>query len=307
MSELILHHYPGSPFAEKARLMLGFKGLPWRSVVIPRWMPKPDLLPLTGGYRRTPVMQIGADVYCDTACIAAELERRFPTLTLFPPGTRGTAHMIGAWADKTLFLAVVAVVFGTHAETLPKELKDDRFAFSGGMIDAERYRADQPHLRAQLQGHLAFLEAALSDERLYLLGAKPSYADFCAYGPVWMLANRAAALGLLDASPRLTDWYSRMTAVGHGMVRDLDAKEALNIALEAQPEKVEMMVMPRPPGSDLAAGTRVVVAPDDYGKDPVEGYLLGLTQEEIVVRRGDPLVGEVNVHFPRAGYRLTPG
>ena len=67
MHELILHHYPTSPFAEKTRLMLGFKQLSWRSVMIPPIMPKPDLTRLTGGYRKTPVLQIGADIYCDSA------------------------------------------------------------------------------------------------------------------------------------------------------------------------------------------------------------------------------------------------
>ena len=76
--ELILHHYETSPFSEKVRVVMGMKGLPWRSVLIPNMMPKPDLLPLTGGYRRTPVMQIGADVYCDTQVILAEIERRAP-------------------------------------------------------------------------------------------------------------------------------------------------------------------------------------------------------------------------------------
>ena len=58
MTEIILHHYPRSPYAEKVRLALGLKGLAYGSVTIPTWMPKPDLLPLTGGYRRTPVMQV---------------------------------------------------------------------------------------------------------------------------------------------------------------------------------------------------------------------------------------------------------
>ena len=81
MSDLILHHYPTSPFAEKARLMLGFKNLAWRGVEIPPIAPKPDLTPLTGGYRRTPVLQDGADVWCDTRLIARELERRVPSPT----------------------------------------------------------------------------------------------------------------------------------------------------------------------------------------------------------------------------------
>ena len=62
MSELILHHYPSSPFAEKTRLMLGYKSLAWKSVIIPMIMPKPDVVALTGGYRKTPILHIGADI-----------------------------------------------------------------------------------------------------------------------------------------------------------------------------------------------------------------------------------------------------
>ena len=62
MTDLILHHYPNSPFAEKVRVTLGIKQLAWKSVIIPNMMPKPDLMPLTGGYRKTPVLQVGADV-----------------------------------------------------------------------------------------------------------------------------------------------------------------------------------------------------------------------------------------------------
>ena len=84
MTEPVLHHYPFSPYAEKVRAMLGFKRIAWKSVQIPPVMPKPDVLALTGGYRKTPILQIGADIYCDTQCIIRELERRFPEPTLFP-------------------------------------------------------------------------------------------------------------------------------------------------------------------------------------------------------------------------------
>ena len=70
MNDLILHHYTTSPFSEKIRLILGFKQLAWKSVLIPSIMPKPDVVALTGGYRKTPFLQVGADIYCDTALIA---------------------------------------------------------------------------------------------------------------------------------------------------------------------------------------------------------------------------------------------
>ena len=87
VADLILHHYDFSNYAEKVRLALGYKGLGWRSVIIPPIAPKPELMPLTGGYRRTPVLQIGADIFCDTRQILRELERRQPEPTLYPAAT----------------------------------------------------------------------------------------------------------------------------------------------------------------------------------------------------------------------------
>ena len=103
MSELILHHYAMSPFSEKVRLIMGFKKLTWRSVLIPPVMPKPDVIALTGGYRKTPVLQIGADIYCDTALIARVLEARQPPPTLYPADAP-LAVPLGQWADNYLFL-----------------------------------------------------------------------------------------------------------------------------------------------------------------------------------------------------------
>ena len=119
MADLILHHYPASPFSEKVRAAFGIKQLAWKSVVIPNMMPKPDLLPLTGGYRKTPVMQIGADVFCDTQIILRELERRYPTPSIFPV-KNGLAYAIGFWADRMFFMASVALVFAEVGDMVPE-------------------------------------------------------------------------------------------------------------------------------------------------------------------------------------------
>src|SRR5205085_10143246 len=102
-TDLILHHYDFSNYSEKVRLALGYKQLDWRGVIIPAVAPKPKLVPLTGGYRRTPVLQVGADIYCDTRLILAELERRKSEPTLFPAGSRGIANAIAFWAEHQLF------------------------------------------------------------------------------------------------------------------------------------------------------------------------------------------------------------
>ena len=124
MHELILHHYPTSPFAEKARLMLGYKQLSWRSVEIPRIMPKPDLTALTGGYRKTPVLQVGADIYCDTLLILREIERRHPEPSLYPGVPEGLANALSYWVERTTFVPAAALatsVIGMVAVVAPED------------------------------------------------------------------------------------------------------------------------------------------------------------------------------------------
>ena len=111
MAELILHHYATSPFSEKARAMLNARGLAWRSVIIPPIMPRPDTIPLTGGYRRTPVLQVGADVYCDTARIAALLDGLGSGPTFFPAAHLLAAQTLARWVDTELFWAAVTLRF----------------------------------------------------------------------------------------------------------------------------------------------------------------------------------------------------
>jgi glutathione S-transferase len=303
MADLILHHFSSSPFAEKIRCILGFKGLAWDSVEIPRVPPKPDVVALTGGYRRTPILQIGADVFCDTVAIAHELERRHPSPTLFPSPSHGVAAILGAWAEKVLFFDVVGTVFGTHAAQLPQDLKDDRRRFSDGLLDADRFAADQPHVRGQLRSHLFWVEHCFDDGRAFLTGDAPSYADFCLYPSVWMLRGRVPDLGLLDPLPRVQAWMQRIEAFGHGTPTTIASEDAIWRARNATPEPPHLTHPDTLSG--FAAGDRVAIAPDDYGKDPVEGALVALSAQHVVVERTDPRAGTVRVHFPRAGYRLT--
>ena len=51
-------------------------------------------------------------------------------------------------------------------------------------------------------------------------------------------------------------------------------------------------------------GTRVTVAPTDYGIDPIAGELAAEYTNEWVVKRIDPRAGMVHVHFPRSGYQI---
>lgn len=299
--ELILHHFDGSPFAEKARLIMGLKKLAWRSVQIPMVPPKPGLTALTGGYRKTPVLQIGAEIFCDTRRIARELERRFPVPTLFPGGNAGMAMALGAWSDTRFFEPGAGLSMGVNTG-IPEPILKDRFAFFNFM-DFTTLGAEIPHLFGQLLAQAELVEEQLADGRAFLFGDQPGWADINGYFAVWMCRGNIAAVQEYFA-PYLcmAAWEARMAAIGHGTRTELDATEALAVARNtaAQPGTG---VAPGEP-LDLEAGMDVIVEPDDYGRVPVRGRLITLNRREIGINRDDERAGNVNVHFPRAGYRV---
>jgi glutathione S-transferase len=309
MHELILHHYPTSPFAEKARLMLGFKQLSWRSVMIPPVMPKPDLTALTGGYRRTPVLQVGADIFCDTALIARRLEAEKAAPALFPDGQEFAAATLAKWADSVLFLNAVSLVFQPESMAVrfaqvPKEFvqtfsKDRAQLFANGSVSRvplEQAKNDWPTFMGRLQQQLA------REEGEFLLGAAPSIADFSVAHCLWFLRATPVTAPLVDAYPEVSAWLAKVLGVGHGSSSELSAEDALRMALEAEPAALPDEAFAEPNG--FHEGQQVAIAAVDYGADPVEGELVFAGLEELILRRSDDRVGVVHVHFPRVGYRI---
>jgi glutathione S-transferase len=306
MADLILHHYPNSPFAEKVRVGLGLKQLAWKSVIIPNMMPKPDLMPLTGGYRKTPVLQVGADIYCDTQLIMLEIERRCPKPPLLPVGQEGEARALAMWIDRTIFWSAVGVVMGAIGDQLPEAFKKDRTEFSGRPFDGERLKAAQPFARDQTYAQLVIAEQMLRDGRPFLLGAVPSLADCALWNPVWFLQVRMASGDTpspLDRLPKIVEWSQRLKAIGSGKPAEMSSTEALDVAkaATAEPGKID----DKDP-SGLKAGQKITITPDDTGKVPVTGTLVGLSSERISIIRSDERVGDVVVHFPRAGFIVQP-
>lgn len=306
MSDLILHHYPTSPFAEKVRLILGYKQLAWKSVFIPMIMPKPDLTALTGGYRKTPVLQIGSDVYCDTALICDVLEHIAPTPTLYPEAVKGASRIVAQWADSPLFTASMAYNFqpagvaqvfaGAPAEGVQAFVLD-RTAMRGGAA-----RMASSDATGTYKSYLRLIAGMLLGQD-FLFGAKPCVADFAVYHPLWFTQDRTPALaGILDAAPEVKSWMARMKAIGHGTPGKCSAEDALQIARSATPAAVQSEVFQDEHG--IALGSPVVIAADNFGLEPTEGELIAATRTCYTLRRSDVRAGTVHVHFPRVGFTL---
>ncbi len=303
MAELILHHYDISPYAEKIRLAIGLKGLAWRSVIQPMVLPKPDLMPLTGGFRRTPVLQIGADIFCDTLRIAMELDRRVPNPPLLPEDGRGFDAMLATWAERVLMWPTARYVTGINRETLPEGFFRDRSAMRGHAApDIEKVATDLPHQEGQLRLMLAWVEDMLADGRSGLATRTPRLADFALYQRLWWLkALDGKAAPILAGYPRIRDWMARIAAIGHGQRLELTPAEALRIASDAEPAPMPSTGEP----GDIPPGRRVRVATEDFALDPVEGETVHATPTEIAIRRQDQKTGPIHVHFPRLGYEVT--
>lgn len=299
MSDLILHHYPMSPYAELVRRALGIKRLEWRSVMIPNVAPKPDLTPLTGGYRKTPVMQLGADIYCDTAIIIDAIEALHPAPTLFPAPLGRAGALIALQAGGATFSQAVGSAMAPFIGKLGSDFVEDRRKLFG--MDPERMTKAAPHLTAQFRGWLARLDDSLADGRGFVGGDAAGYADCAAAMNIWFQGN----FGLMDARlapfPHVAAWYARVDATGRGMPSDMTGAEALDIALAATPAMAPDIA----PDCGFSLGQAVTVRTEDPGADVISGTLLRCTDRAISILREDARVGMVAVHFPRIGQILS--
>jgi glutathione S-transferase len=299
----ILHHYEASPFAELVRLALGLKRLAWQSVIIPNIMPKPDLVELTGGYARTPVLQLGADIYCDTAAILAALEHLQPEPSLYP-APLGTLHKVMAsWAGGPQFLAHVGAAMGTLPDgALPAAFYSDRKARFG--FDMAGLARAEPHLKSQALTAAHWLDATLADGRAFVGGDAPGHADLAFYSNIWLVRSvptAAATVAEIMALPGLAAWSARVAAIGHGTPTTISGADAIAIAAAATPAAVAGSV-----ASDFTAGQPVLVRTEGSHDEPVAGRLAQLDPTGICVVRDGARCGRVAVHFPRLGQMVLP-
>lgn len=300
MTELVLHHYNESPYAEKIRALLGYKGLAWRSVIVPRIAPKPDLVALTGGYRKVPVLQVGADVYCDTRLIAEVIAAAAPEpSSQTRPGA--FTDVVESWVDGHLFGRVVGFTFGSLADHLPDALLADRAALRGAPLEREALKRAVPLAAQELAEQLRWIETGLAGGQLFVNGAHPGHGDFTLFSTLWFARN-----GRFDFSafPLISAWMGRMQAFGHGDRIEFSADAALALAAASEPAALPPgSVSPDPCG--VALGNAVCVTPELLGQGTsVTGELVAINAHRLTLRLKSERCGAVHVHFPRVGYRV---
>jgi glutathione S-transferase len=309
MNEIILHHYPESPFSEKIRLLLGFKRQSYSAVTIPIIMPKPDLMALTGGYRKTPVMQIGADIYCDTAIICRVIDRLVPEDSIYPTEMSAIATAVSHWTDTFFFRVCVAVAFQPKA-LVNSPLFSDPEAASAFMADRAQLNEGSTQLTMDaavavpyFHSHLVRMDNQLQ-EGGFLLGDKPSIVDFSTYHCCWFVRGNEALRDLFSNYPNVSSWMDRMSAFNRPeLLTEITGEESLEIANKAAPSKISKAATSAI--DELHVGDMVEVKPIDYGLQPTRGKLQLSSLEELVISRTDEKAGQLAVHFPRLGFQIA--
>jgi len=307
MTEMILHHYELSPFSEKIRAAFGLKNLAWRSVDTPPVPPRPLLMPLTGGYRRIPVLQVGADIYCDTNIILPALERLHPTPTFYPGGSEGIVRGLSFAWERAMWIPTIGIISNYIGDMFPAEfIKDRKEGYLGIDISKAAMAPSLPLNLQRLHAHYAWLKSAFADGRKFIFGEAPSALDLTCYQTTFMMRkNCPPEVDAMGGLAPLVDWYRRVAAIGHGKPQPMDAEHAFVAAKAANPEPVAHLKADGDP-SGLRAGQKVTVTPDDNARVPVSGTLVAADASEIVIHRRDPEAGDLHIHFPRLGFDVVP-
>jgi glutathione S-transferase len=310
MADIILHHYQLSPFARKVRAVFGYKSLSWKSCIQSRVLPRPELSIMTGAFRRIPVMQVGADLFCDSNLALRVLERLQPAPPIRPASDL-LSQPLSQWFEPRMFSVFSALrfrhpddvkgVFASQEER--NEFVRDRAPFMAPMMDISKNAENAPTTAAHARIFVQWIEDRLAETGAFLQGVRPTHADFSAWHPLNWIKDQSARRDLLPEFDRVWAWVDRLAAFGEGPHSPVSPADAVSVARQAS----AAFSLPHAPGpGDPAQGSRVRIGSTDYGTDAVEGDVLSIGLDHVSIRRETPETGDIALHFPRWGYCVVP-
>lgn len=108
-----LYQFEMSQYAEKVRLILDYKGLPYKKVEVTPGVGQLEVFKMSG-QRQVPVLKDGAIVIADSTAIAFYLEKQYPDKPLIPtdPKQKGLCLLLEEWADESIGTKSRKVLYG---------------------------------------------------------------------------------------------------------------------------------------------------------------------------------------------------
>ncbi|KAG1151845.1 hypothetical protein G6F37_001620 [Rhizopus arrhizus] len=312
---IILHWYSLSPFAQKVRWALNFKKVEYKLVEIPILEPRPERRPIDGGYRKTPILQIGNHTFCDSKAIFAELERRFPEPSFYPAGpqnepTEAKVKSLARWLDSTFFMTVGSQV---PVDVLDDAFLKDRQEFSGRPFERQKLKFTAPYMRHSLKSEFELLQTIFAERsesgKRWALGTDQlSLLDLHVAMNTWFMSALIGSEWIQKEFPLLAGHLQKtLTAISF---EDADSKDKLvpEEAIEiAKKEKIELVESKHDGSLPIELGELVAVIPTDMGVIPSTGKLVYSTTSETVIEHQDETHKSiVYIHFPVNGFVVIP-
>ena len=299
---IILHQYDISPFSQKAQKMLALKGLSWTSVEMPMIAPKPDVEALTGGYRGTPVLQMGADVFVDNWMIARALDDAAPDAPAINARGPLSDGALYAWGERLFTPLLHSALAAYQSQWDADFLADRKRVFPD--VDFDTLAAGDLDRHSQVRAYLGAVEAELALCGNYLGGEHADSWDIHVWGMVWMIHSALPDLvPIVEGYSGVVAWYERMVALGTGARTDAEIAVAWESLNAAEPRALPTTAADEPLKAWLGQSVQISAGSADRGG--ARGRLLAIDHEQVVLAV-TPIEGvDAQVWFPRFGYHLS--
>lgn len=225
---LILHQFHISPDCGKIRAILRYKSVPVKIRPV-NPLNRAELLKISGQLR-VPVLVDGRKVLTDSSDIARYLEDKFPDPPIYPRGRRDNAQALlwEDWADEALQRVVGPLKFlhkangrKTAALEAANSAQGPATLFTWRLIlpVVERQMAafgqtqSVPRLLKRFETQMQLVADRI--EGTFLVGDKPSVADFSVYGVLEPLEG-LVGFSILERHESVYRWFQRMKALPPG-------------------------------------------------------------------------------------------
>lgn len=118
------------------------------------------------------MLQIGADIYCDSLLILREIDRRHPEPTLYP----SLVQAFSAWWDRTTFFPAAKLATSIIGDQIPPDFIAERRVSMNQDFTKEASLADRPLNLTRMHAAMALLTEQLQGRR-FILGDALSAAS----------------------------------------------------------------------------------------------------------------------------------
>ncbi|KAK4513154.1 uncharacterized protein ATC70_012949 [Mucor velutinosus] len=313
--DVVLHWFPGSPYCQKIIWILNYKKVDYMTVQINRLEPRPLRRPLDGGYRKTPILQIGNHIYCDTKSIIPALENQFPEPSLCPKLTtnpdvssEALARGLTVWLDSHLFTAIFSQI---PIQTFTTDVLKDRSELVGYQLDAKAMIAAAPFMKATILSEFRIAESILAEKTWVLDTDTPSLVDFSLAMMTFFCKNVAGEDWIQSKLKRLYEHMNRIMSVFTDTMQEarpqITEMEALEILKRHESDTLPRDFEVNDSTLPIELGQLVSVTPLDTGKIPAFGRLIRSTIDETVISHKNAEHNTTSIiHFPVTGFIVVP-